>query len=293
MFWCQGWKLWRKDGVFSSSVGCDKERPEVWRCRYVVKDFRALQLWRRDLVTPSSLPITNRIVDAVAESHGWARLVADATNAFFHAAEDEDICGECPPEFKDQLAAEGEDTDVLFKFVKKVYGRRDGPQGFCDSGEWSDVPEESHSIGTHLPCFFRHENLHILVELDQDDFHYTAPAESLMWLKEEVRDEIRLKFFEIVYPGMRYSHLKASRLVTSQGTLTVASSRNITDILETMGMQKCSVAPTPISTVRSGNPEAGGQLLEAEEHRVFRRVVGICSVFENSPSGHWLRSVQN
>ena len=67
----------------------DKERPEVWCCRFVVKDFRALQPWRRDLFTPSSLPITNRIVDAVAESHGWARLVAEATNAFFHAAEDE------------------------------------------------------------------------------------------------------------------------------------------------------------------------------------------------------------
>ena len=105
----------------------DKERPEVWLCRYVVKDFRALQPWRRDLFTPSSLPITNRIVDAVAESHGWDRLVADATIAFFHAAEDEDFCGECPPKFKDQLVAEGEDTDVLFKFVKKVSGRRDGP----------------------------------------------------------------------------------------------------------------------------------------------------------------------
>ena len=38
----------------------------------------------------------------------------------FHAAEDEDTCGDCLSEFKDQLAAEGEDTDVLFKFVKKV-----------------------------------------------------------------------------------------------------------------------------------------------------------------------------
>ena len=66
-------------------------------------------------------------MDALAQSHGWARLVADAMNAFFHAAEDEDICGECPPEFKDQLAAKK--TDVLFKFVKKVYGRRDCPQG--------------------------------------------------------------------------------------------------------------------------------------------------------------------
>ena len=36
--------------------------------------------------------------------------------------------------------------------------------------------------------------------------------------------------------GMRHSHLKASRLVTSQGTQIVANSRNITDILETMEM---------------------------------------------------------
>ena len=101
----------------------DKERPEVWRCRCVVGDFGALQPWRRDLFTPSSLPITNRIVDAVAESHGWVRLVADATNAFFHAVEDEDTCGEYPPEFKDQLAAGGKDTDVVSRHAQK------SPQG--------------------------------------------------------------------------------------------------------------------------------------------------------------------
>ena len=54
-----------------------------------------------------------------------------------------------------------------------------------------------------LPCFFWHENLHILVELHKDDFHCTAPAESLMWLREELKDEMRLKFSETVYPGMR------------------------------------------------------------------------------------------
>ena len=111
----EGWRVLKFRWV-------DKDRPEVCRCRYVVKDFKTLQPWRRDLFTPSSVPITNRIVDAVAESHGWARIVADATNAFFHAAEDEDICGECPPEFKDQLAAEGKDTDVLFMLSRKCMG---------------------------------------------------------------------------------------------------------------------------------------------------------------------------
>ena len=33
--------------------------------------------------------------------------------------------------------------------------------------------------------------------------------------------------------------------------------------------------PISITTVRSGNPEADGQFLEAEEHRIFRRVAGI------------------
>ena len=182
----------------------------------------ALSLCGQRLSSPCSLgdaisslqPITNRIVDAVAESHGWARLVADATKAFLQAAEDEDICGECPPGFKDQLAAEGEDTNVLFKFVKKCTGRPDGPQGFCDFV--SGVMCQMNLIRCALPCFFWHENLRIFVELHQDDFHCTAPAESLMWLKKELRHEIRLKFSEIVYPATRYSHLKASRLVTPQ-----------------------------------------------------------------------------
>ena len=108
---------------------------------------------------------------------------------------------------------EGKETDVLFKFVKKVYGRRDGPQGFCDFV--NGVMCQKNLIRCEaLPCFFWHENLHILVELHQDHFHCTAPAESLMWLKEELKDERRLKFSEFVYPGMRYSHLKASRLVS-------------------------------------------------------------------------------
>ena len=87
---------WRKDGLFSSSVGLTRNDQRsgavvVWSKTFGIGSW---MLWPRD---------------------GWARLVADATHAFFHV-EDRDICGQCPPEFKDQLAAEGEVTDVLFKF---------------------------------------------------------------------------------------------------------------------------------------------------------------------------------
>ena len=110
----------------------DKERPEVWRCRFVVKDFKFLQPWRTDLFTPSSVPLTNRIIDALAEAHGWGRMIADATNAFFHAEEREDICSGCPEEFLEQRREKGLDDQVLFKFRMKIYGRRDGPSSFCD-----------------------------------------------------------------------------------------------------------------------------------------------------------------
>ena len=40
----------------------------------------------------------------------------------------------------------------------------------------------------------------------------------------------------------------------------MASSRYITDILETMEMQKYSGAPTPIMSVRSGDPAADGNV---------------------------------
>ena len=57
-------------------------------------------------------------------------MVSDATNIFFHAPEIEDICGECLEEFLQHRREQGLDDDVVFKFLKKVYGRRDGPLGF-------------------------------------------------------------------------------------------------------------------------------------------------------------------
>ena len=66
--------------------------------------------------------------------------------------------------------------------------------------------------------FFWHKALHIQVELHQDDFHCTAPIEGLQWLMTELKSDIKLKLSTLVGPGMRYSHLKASRYVTEADT---------------------------------------------------------------------------
>ena len=129
--------------------------------------------------------------------------------------------------------------------------------GFCNFV--ADVnAQKGLLICEALPCFFWHEALRIMIELHQDDFHCTAPAEGLLWLKEELKGDIKLKCSELARPGTRYSHLKATRFVTKTGTLILASERYITDILETMGMQRCSGAPTPITAARAGDAEADG-----------------------------------
>ena len=65
---------------------------------------------------------------------------------------DDDVCGECPPEFKDQLTINGKETDVFFKFVRKrVWTSRLSVRvlSFC---EWNDVPENLIRCEA-LPCF--------------------------------------------------------------------------------------------------------------------------------------------
>ena len=72
---------------------------------------------------------------------------------------------------------------------------------------------------------------------------------------------------------MSYSHLRSVRHVMKEGTLIVPSERYTEDMVEAMEMKTCSVAPTPITSVRKPDEE-DGELLGAAQHKIFRRVVG-------------------
>ena len=73
---------------------------------------------------------------------------------------------------------------------------------------------------------------------------------------------------------MSYSHLRCMRYVTLKGTLIVPCSRYIQDILTSLNMDNCNLAPTPITSVRK--PEGGdGEILGPTEGKTYRRVVGI------------------
>ena len=76
-----------------------KWKPEKgWFCRarYVGREYRWMEV-REDLFAPSATSDTARVIDVIALREGWSTSTADATNAFYHAPEHEDVAIPPPP----------------------------------------------------------------------------------------------------------------------------------------------------------------------------------------------------
>ena len=105
-----------------------------------------------------------------------------------------------------------------------------------------------------LPCFFWHENLHVLVELHQDDFHCTAPVKSLMG-----RDQAEVLRECVSRHALQPLGYMSKSADCGQFTLHDRHLGNDGNA----------------EVVRSGNPKPVEICWKAEEHRIFRRVLGI------------------
>jgi len=127
------------------------------------------------LFTAASGPTTNRCIDVVALKEGLPTVNADATNAYWHFDETDDVCCAVPPEMIEQRRPQTLDTDVVFKLKKKLYGRRDASEGFADFAR-DQMRARGFEQCIGQPSFH------------QDDFHVTGA-----WSRSSspVRDERR------------------------------------------------------------------------------------------------------
>ena len=66
-----------------------------WRCRLVRRQFKGLDPFRYGLYTPASCERSGRLLDLKASKKKYSRIVGDATNAYFHAVENDKVC--CTP----------------------------------------------------------------------------------------------------------------------------------------------------------------------------------------------------
>ena len=101
---------------------CEKKKDAV-RCRFVAREFRALDPWRTDCYTPAAEQPTSRVVDLIAVKNGWPIALLDAVCAYFQAKEDENVFTEPPEEWKRAQKEKGYFRYTVWKLLRQLYGR--------------------------------------------------------------------------------------------------------------------------------------------------------------------------
>ena len=133
----------------------NQQREGEVRCRYVAREFRSMDPGREGLFTPSSEPTTGRLIDFKAVKYNQLTVLLDAVNAYFNALQDGNVVVE--PQLR-----------------KKLYGQRDASMGFSDFTQGVLVGEMKFEQCPDQPCFYRHEDMGVDLELHQDDIYATG-----------------------------------------------------------------------------------------------------------------------
>ena len=169
-----------------------------------------------------------------------------ASNAFFHADEQELVWTSPPAEWLAVRVEQGLSDQVGWQLKKQLYGRRGGPRAFNDFVERKAVENWGMERCLAQPCFFVNRARHIMMELHQDDFYMTGPAQELVKLKEEMKQDVMLKCSPLLFAGSRWSHLKTLRARTSKGLFIRANARYAEEVIKSLGLQKAKAVPTPM-----------------------------------------------
>jgi hypothetical protein len=130
------------------------------------------------------------------------------------------------------------------------------------------------------PCFYRHEKDDVDVEVHQDDFYATAPGTMLSRFAEEILTHMKLKISPLLQIGMRYSHLKCGRSRLQDGMYISGNVKYTVAILESLKMETCKSAVSPIVTQLLNEDKE--DMCESEEATLFRHCVGVARFLVNS-----------
>eukprot|EP00971_Amphidinium_carterae_P309332 6147173-Amphidinium_carterae.1 len=242
-----------------------------WRCRYVCKEFKTVQWWLDDLFAPSSTPVTSRVIDHVALRLRQGTFVIDATNAFLHVPEDDEIYLEPAKEWLDQEIAAGRRGDVVWRALRCWYGRRPSVKKWV---RW--FAEQLENIGLErcevAPHFFAERQKQIFLEVHMDDVHGTAPGDTITELFKEIGNLVQIKP-EVTKLGEVYWHLKRPRLRTEKGTWVGNNPKYVDDVLGKLGLEQAKVVHTPSTQYKLEDGEETEEL-PLDEVSVYRSAVG-------------------
>ena len=70
------------------------------------------------------------MTDIYAVKNGYARVIGDAMNAFFHVPRKEKVVCSIPDELKPYLGVAADHTTTVMLLKKRLYGQRDASVGY-------------------------------------------------------------------------------------------------------------------------------------------------------------------
>ena len=116
----------------------------------------------------------------------WATMIGDASNAYWHVPEKENVVMTCPPELAERFHEQGWDQKrkIVLIMKKLMYGKRNASVGFYDYV--CEQLGEDYDRCKVRPTFFRHKINGTVLEIYQDDIHATGPDLGLERLKVDL-----------------------------------------------------------------------------------------------------------
>ena len=83
-------------------------------------------------ISPGASNLGSKIVDFCALKLGVPTFKIDAIDAFWQVPETEEIYSEPPPEYLAMLEAEGKSTDIVWRMLHQLPGKRKAAGGWAD-----------------------------------------------------------------------------------------------------------------------------------------------------------------
>ena len=194
----------------------------------------------------------------------------DCTDAYHQAPKLDDVVFEPPEEYLNRLRAAGMSTNIWWKLLKDLPGRRQAGQRWVGQFTSAFVDTLGFTRCVSAPQFFWNPDRQVVMEVDMDGVHGFGPDPQVEKFKVDLAAHIWFRDGGVHRESAEYDHLKRFRKRLN-GAMTIESNpKNLDAVSELFGLEVAKDVPTP-SVLAHKEKLTTGELLSPAETTVYRQ----------------------
>jgi len=243
-------------------------RHGVVKARFVCREFKGNDT-SMEYFAATSTPLVARVIDVWIIELLLLAFLFDASSAFLHVPELEDVTVDPPQEWLDRVKAP---PGTVWKMKKTLYGRRSAASAWTNwlAGVLVAMGLEQNVA---FPTLFKSLTSKIRVLTHMDDGYGGGTRDEVENFRVEFQKRVKASFEGPLGIGSRYSFLGGERERTMEGMVIRPAPRYIINYLKGAGLEESKPVKTPCSDAH-WNPEDADPL-NATDHSNYRSQVGI------------------